>query len=74
LHDLLTLDRRALPGCAVISQEFRPAAQAQSKALGFEPAIVWVAHPVQNRTEEELAAMARAAVGEILGRIVAGGG
>jgi hypothetical protein len=72
LHDLLTLDRRALPGCAVISEGFRAAAQAQSKALGFAPAIVWVGHPIQNRTAQELATLAEAAVAQIIGKIVAG--
>ncbi|MFT5445101.1 MAG: hypothetical protein ACI9DC_000261 [Gammaproteobacteria bacterium] len=71
MHDILTLDRRSIPGCAVISEGFIPAAEAQSKALGFEPAIVWLAHPIQNRTEEELAAMAVAAVTDILQKIVA---
>jgi hypothetical protein len=71
LHDILTLDRRSIPGCAVISEGFIPAAQAQSKALGFNPAIVWLQHPIQNRTEEELANMAVAAVTDILSKIVA---
>jgi len=71
LHDILTLDRRSIPGCAVISEGFIPAAEAQSKALGFDPAIVWLQHPIQNRTEEELAAMAVAAVTDILQKIVA---
>ena len=71
MHDILTLDRRSIPGCAVISEGFVPAAEAQSKALGFDPAIVWLPHPIQNRTEEELAAMAVAAVTDILQKIVA---
>lgn len=72
MHDLLTLDRRAIPGCAVISEGFTAAAQAQSKALGFDPAIVWVGHPIQNRTEQELADLAATAVAQILAKIVAG--
>jgi hypothetical protein len=28
--------------------------EKQSKALGFEPAVVYVPHPIQNRTPEEL--------------------
>lgn len=55
----------------MISEGFIPAAEAQSKALGFDPAIVWLQHPIQNRTEEELAAMAVAAVTDILQKIVA---
>ena len=53
------------------SEEFQPAAAAQAKALGFEPALVWVPHPIQNRTVEELAAIADAAISPILARIVA---
>jgi hypothetical protein len=30
----------------------------QSSALGFDPAIVYVPHPIQNRTQEELSAIA----------------
>lgn len=42
---------------------------AQSKALGFEPAIVWVKHPIQNRTPEQLAALADGVMETILGQI-----
>jgi hypothetical protein len=28
--------------------------EVQSKALGFEPAVVYVPHPIQNRTADEL--------------------
>ena len=35
-------------------------------SLGFEPGIVWVPHPVQNRSPEELDSMAAAAVDEIV--------
>jgi hypothetical protein len=28
--------------------------ETQSKALGFEPAVVFVPHPIQNRTADEL--------------------
>lgn len=53
----------------MISEEFKPGAVAQSKSLGFEPAIVWVAHPIQNRTPDELVSLADGVIGEILGRI-----
>ncbi len=48
------------------SVEFKPGARAQAKALGFNPALVWVPHPIQNRTPEELTAIADAAVEQIL--------
>jgi hypothetical protein len=50
----------------VATEEFRDAAAAQGRSLGFSPAIVWVPHPVQNRTAEELAEMAAEAIPQIL--------
>ena len=34
------------------------AAEAQCEALGFDAAIVWVPHPIQNRTRAELEPLA----------------
>jgi len=42
----------------VATEAFRDAAKAQVQQLGFEPAIVWIPHPVQNRTNAELAGIA----------------
>lgn len=72
MHDTYTLDGRGIPGCIVASEEFQPAAAAQARSLGFEPAIVWVPHPIQNRTPAELEAIADAALASILSRIQAG--
>jgi len=69
LHDLQNLDRRGIPGCGVATEAFRPAADAQMKALGFAAALVWVPHPIQNRTPEELAAIADAVLERILAMI-----
>ena len=49
-----TLDQLGVPGLMVATTEFKPAAAAQSKSVGFEPEIIWVDHPIQNRTEDEL--------------------
>ena len=48
------LDKLGVPGLMVATTELKPAAAAQSKSLGFEPEIIWVDHPIQNRTEDEL--------------------
>ncbi len=53
--------------------EFMDAAKAQSKTLGLEPGIVWVEHPIQNRSGAELEAIADGAVDGILETIVEGG-
>lgn len=69
MHDLQNLDRRGIPGCGVASDAFRQAADAQMKALGFAAGLVWVPHPVQNRTPAELAAIADATMERILALI-----
>jgi len=58
----MTFDAKGLPGVSVVTTEFRDAVSVQSKALGFDPAIVFVPHPIQNRTAAELAALADAAI------------
>lgn len=60
------LDDRGVPGVFVVTTEFEAAARAQSEALGFEPGIVWVSHPIQNRTPAELEAIADGAIESIL--------
>lgn len=56
----------------VASQEFVEAAQAQSSALGFDPAAIFVPHPIQDRTDEEMYALADEAYEAILAEICGG--
>ena len=39
---------------------------AQSDSLGFEPAVVYVPHPIQNRTKEEIEAIADEAFAKVM--------
>ena len=55
----------------VATEHFKDAAGAQSSSLGFEPAIVWVPHPIQNRSADELKAIAEQALGPILATLTA---
>lgn len=66
MHDIADLEARGIPGAFVASSEFVDAAITQSRALGFDPARVFVAHPIQDRTDAELEALADAAIDEIL--------
>jgi hypothetical protein len=66
VHDIADLEGRGLPGVFVASTEFVDAANAQSTSLGFDPARVFVPHPIQDRTDDEMAALAEGAVDEIL--------
>ena len=61
-----------MPGVFVATTEFEEAARAQGRGLGFDPAAVLVAHPIQDRTDEEIKALARGAIESILGEIRAG--
>ena len=69
MHDLARYDRLGLPACAVATVEFEVAAARQAEALGFEPAVHFVAHPIQNRTPEELKSLAEGAVQTVLDAI-----
>lgn len=53
----------------VASQEFVQAAEAQATALGFPAARVFVPHPIQDRTDEEMVAYADAAFDEIVASV-----
>ena len=67
----MTFDAQGLPGVSVVTTEFRDAIAAQSRARGFDPAIVYVPHPIQNRTAAELAALADGAIVPALERLSA---
>ncbi len=54
-----------MPAVFVASEVFQDAAVAQSRALGSEPARVFVSHPIQDRTDEEMRVIADRSVDEI---------
>jgi hypothetical protein len=69
VHDIADLESRGVPAVFVASTEFTEAAAAQCRALGFPAAAVFVPHPIQDRTDSEMEALADAAVDEILAAI-----
>lgn len=66
MHDTTDLENRGIPALFVASAEFVEAARSQSAALGFEPASIFVAHPIQDRTDQEMKDLADAAFDRIL--------
>ena len=66
MHDISQLNRRGIHGLFVASAEFVEAAAAQSSALGFEPEVVFVPHPIQDRTDAEMQAIADRALDAIV--------
>jgi hypothetical protein len=71
VHDTKELEARGIPTVFVASEEFVEAAAAQARALGFEPAAVFVAHPIQDRTDAEMGALAEGAAAEVAARLTA---
>ncbi len=69
MHDIVDLEDRGLPGVFVASDRFVQAADAQGRALGMHPRRVFTTHPIQDRTDEEMRALAEAAFPEILGAL-----
>ncbi|MBL8384750.1 MAG: hypothetical protein JNM90_16830 [Burkholderiales bacterium] len=67
----MNLDARGVPGVSVVTTGFTDAVATQSQALGFEPAIVYVPHPIQNRTAAELDRIADDAVEAALALLTA---
>ena len=60
-----------VPGVFVASDRFVQAAEAQGRALGMHPRRVLTAHPIQQRTDDEMRALAEAALPEIIGALTA---
>ncbi|GAC1313779.1 MAG: hypothetical protein NVSMB12_05910 [Acidimicrobiales bacterium] len=71
MHDITDLESRGIPGVFVASTEFIEAAAAQASALAFEPARVFVAHPIQDRTDDEMRALADTAIDGIVAALTA---
>jgi len=70
VHDVANLEERGLPTVFVATEPFATAREAQARALGVEPAVVWLPHPIQDRTDDELKALAAASVDAIIAALV----
>lgn len=66
----MNFDTRGRPGVSVVTQAFTDAVEKQSGALGFDPGVVYVPHPIQNRTAAELAALADGAIESALASLI----
>jgi alkanesulfonate monooxygenase SsuD/methylene tetrahydromethanopterin reductase-like flavin-dependent oxidoreductase (luciferase family) len=73
VHDIAELETRGLVGVFVASSVFVEAAKAQSASLGMSPASLFVQHPIQDRTDDEMRALADEAVELLIDRLVARG-
>jgi len=74
VHDTVNIEAAGVPMVFVASAEFVDAADAQARALGADPSRVFVPHPIQDRTDDELRALADAAIDAIVSAITSHSG
>ena len=71
MHDIVNLEAEGVPGVYVATVEFEDGGIHQARSLGADPAAVFVEHPIQDRSDEEMVGIADAAIDEILSKLVA---
>ena len=64
------LEGRGIATVFVASDTFVGAAELQAEALGFDPPRVFVPHPIQDRHDDEIQALAEEAVDAIVAALV----
>ena len=64
----MDLETRGIPAVYVATTEFIEGARTQAKALGADPVGIFVTHPIQDRTDDEMKAL----VDEFVDAIIAG--
>ena len=72
MHDIADLERRGVVGVFLCSSVFAEAAQVQGAALGFPAPHVLVPHPVQDRTDDELRAVAEQVYPRVVAAVTSG--
>ena len=69
MHDIADFESRGLVGVFLASAEFQDAADAQSRALGLAVPYVLVPHPIQDRTDQEMVALADEAYAAVIAAV-----
>ena len=72
MHDIADLERRGVVGVFVASEVFADAARMQGAALGFPAPFELVPHPVQDRTDDEVRALADGAYAAVVSAVTGG--
>jgi hypothetical protein len=70
VHDIVDLEARGIPGVFVATTEFEDGAEVQARALGANPAAVYTEHPIQDRTDDEMIAIADRAFETLVAKLV----
>jgi hypothetical protein len=74
VHDIADLETRGVPAMFIASDVFVQAAESQANALGF-PTVqrVFVPHPIQDRTDDEMCTVADRAFDSICKALTSSG-
>ena len=67
---MVNLESLGVPGVFVASREFTDGATHQARSLGADPAAVFVEHPIQDRTDDEMVAIADGAIEGLLTQLL----
>jgi hypothetical protein len=67
---MVNLEAQGVPGVYIATVEFEDGGLHQAKTLGADPASVFVEHPIQDRTDEEMIAIADGAFDEIYAKLI----
>ncbi len=70
MHDTADLEARGVPSAFVATVEFIDGAERQATALGADTAAIFVEHPIQDRTDEEMRDIADRAFEGVVAAIV----
>lgn len=67
MHDTVWFEIQGIPSVSVASEEFSDAVDTQARALGMKDAkAVFVRHPIQDATDEEMQAKADDTVAAVI--------
>jgi hypothetical protein len=66
----MDLESRGVPGGYILTEAFREADLAQAKSLGYSARKVFVEHPIQDRSDAEMAVIAEGAFDAVLALVV----
>ena len=69
MHDIVDLERRGIPGMFVATVQFIDGAEVQATSLGANPDRVFVEHPIQDRTDDEMEALADQVIDDVVAAI-----
>ncbi len=70
MHDTSDLEIRGIPAAFIATEQFVSGAERQAKALGADAVAIYTEHPIQDRSDEEMVAIADGIFEEVLRGLV----